>query len=122
MSEMKAVIPILRIFDVEKAEEFYMDFLGFKRQWEHRFEPDFPLYMEVSRGDCILHLSEHHGDSTPGATIRIETSSIEDYHKGLIEKNYRFARPGLEQKPWGTKEISVGDPFGNRIVFFERIQ
>jgi catechol 2,3-dioxygenase-like lactoylglutathione lyase family enzyme len=122
MSEMTAVIPILRIFDVEKAEEFYMDFLGFKRQWEHRFEPDFPLYMEVSRGDCILHLSEHHGDSTPGATIRIETSSIEDYHKGLIEKNYRFARPGLEQKPWGTKEISVGDPFGNRIVFFERIQ
>lgn len=122
MSEMKAVIPILRIFDVEKAEEFYMDFLGFERQWEHRFEPDFPLYMEVSRGDCILHLSEHHGDSTPGSAVRIETSSIEDYHKGLIEKNYRFARPGLEQKPWGTKEISVGDPFGNRIVFYERIQ
>jgi len=122
MSEMKAVIPILRIFDVEKAEEFYMDFLGFERQWEHRFEPDFPLYMEVSRGDCILHLSEHHGDSTPGSAVRIETSSIEDYHKGLIEKNYRFARPGLEQKPWGTREISVGDPFGNRIVFYERIQ
>lgn len=122
MSEMKAVIPILRIFDVEKAEEFYMDFLGFERKWEHRFEPDFPLYMEVSRGDCILHLSEHHGDSTPGSAVRIETSSIEDYHKGLIEKNYRFAKPGLEQKPWGTKEISVGDPFGNRIVFYERIQ
>ncbi|MFE7062716.1 glyoxalase superfamily protein [Sutcliffiella sp. NPDC057660] len=119
---MKAVIPILRIFDVEKAEEFYMDFLGFERKWEHRFEADFPLYMEVSRGDCILHLSEHHGDSTPGSAVRIETSSIEDYHKGLIEKNYRFARPGLEQKPWGTKEISVGDPFGNRIVFYERIQ
>ena len=122
MSEMKAVIPILRIFDVEKAEEFYMDFLGFDRQWEHRFEPDFPLYMEVSRGDCILHLSEHHGDSTPGAAVRIETSSIEEYHKMLIEKNYRFARPGLEKQPWGTREISVGDPFGNRLVFFERNQ
>ncbi len=31
-------IPILRIFDEAKAEEFYLDFLGFKLDWEHRFE------------------------------------------------------------------------------------
>jgi catechol 2,3-dioxygenase-like lactoylglutathione lyase family enzyme len=31
--------PILRIFDEAKAREFYVDFLGFKVDWEHRFEP-----------------------------------------------------------------------------------
>ena len=36
--------PILRIFDEAKAKEFYVDFLGFKVDWEHRFEPGLPLY------------------------------------------------------------------------------
>jgi catechol 2,3-dioxygenase-like lactoylglutathione lyase family enzyme len=39
------VIPILRMFDIRKAKEFYVDFLGFKVDWEHRFGPEFPLYM-----------------------------------------------------------------------------
>ncbi len=52
--------PILRIFDEAKAREFYLDFLGFSLDWEHRFEADFPLYMQVSRGECVLHLTEHH--------------------------------------------------------------
>lgn len=37
-------IPILRIFDVEKAKEFYMGFLGFTMDWDHRYGPDFPVY------------------------------------------------------------------------------
>jgi hypothetical protein len=55
-------IPILRMFSVEKTREFYLGFLGFKVEWEHRFEPALPLYMQVSRGDFVLHLTEHHGD------------------------------------------------------------
>jgi Glyoxalase superfamily protein len=36
-------IPILRIFDVTKAREFYLDFLGFRVDWEARFnEPIDP--------------------------------------------------------------------------------
>jgi hypothetical protein len=50
--------PILRIFDEAKAREFYVDFLGFKIDWEHRFEPGTPLYMQVSKDECLLHLSE----------------------------------------------------------------
>ena len=36
-------IPILRSFDEAKAKAFYVQLLGFKLDWEHRFEPDFPL-------------------------------------------------------------------------------
>jgi hypothetical protein len=28
--------------------------------------------MQVSRDACRIHLSEHHGDGTPGTVIRIE--------------------------------------------------
>ena len=67
-----APVPILRMFDLEKAKDFYVGFLGFAVDWEHRFEPDLPVYMQVSRGDCRIHLSEHHGDGTPGTAIRVE--------------------------------------------------
>ena len=62
-------IPILRIFSVDKAREFYLDFLGFQLDWEHRFAPDLPLYMQIHRDGLILHLSEHHGDATPGSAV-----------------------------------------------------
>jgi uncharacterized glyoxalase superfamily protein PhnB len=110
-------IPILRIFDQQKAREFYVDFLGFAVDWEHRFEDGLPLYMQVSKGDCLLHLSEHHGDSSPGAAMRIETEDLDAFRHELLAKQYKHARPGIEETPWGTRDMSVRDPFGNRLTF-----
>lgn len=109
--------PILRIFDEAMAKEFYVEFLGFKIDWEHRFEEGLPLYMQVSKDKCVLHLSEHHGDATPGAAMRIETDELEEFHKGILAKKYKYARPGLKDTPWGSKDMSVADPFGNRLTF-----
>jgi hypothetical protein len=113
------VIPIFRIFDVAKAKEFYVDFLGFKIDWEHRFEPELPLYMQVSRGELVLHLSEHHGDCCPGSTTFVRTTGLDQYHQELLAKDYRYLRPGLEHAPWNAKCMTVIDPFGNRIRFNE---
>jgi hypothetical protein len=38
------VVPVLRVFDINKADEFYLGFLGFKVDWDHRFDPNAPLY------------------------------------------------------------------------------
>src|SRR5258708_319886 len=114
-------IPIFRIFDVAKAKEFYIDFLGFRVDWEHRFEEGLPLHMQISKDGYIVHLSEHHGDCSPGAAIRIETDELEMFQKQLLEKNYKYARPGIEEMPWGTKDMSVADPFGNRLTFTSAI-
>src|SRR5690606_32386963 len=70
--EIQRVVPVFRIFDVGKARDFYLGFLGFALDWEHRFEPDMPLYMQVSLGGFQLHLSEHHGDGTPGAVVFVQ--------------------------------------------------
>jgi hypothetical protein len=35
-------IPLLRIFSVDKAKEFYVDFLGFCVDWEHHFDDNSP--------------------------------------------------------------------------------
>ena len=113
--------PILRIFDEVKAREFYVDFLGFTVDWEHRFGEALPLYMQISKDDCVLHLSEHHGDCCPGAAMRIETNELEAFQKELVAKRYKNARPGIEKMPWGSKDMSVFDPFGNRLTFTSAI-
>lgn len=109
--------PILRIFDEAKAKDFYIAFLGFKLDWEHRFAADLPLYMQVSKDGCVLHLSEHHGDCSPGAAMRIQTDELEAFQQQLIEKQYKYARPGIQETPWGSKDMSITDPFGNRLTF-----
>ena len=105
--QFTSVVPILRIFDVAKADEFYQGFLGFKVD-------------QVSRGDLILHLSEHHGDGSPGARLRV-MRGVEEFHREISAKTYRYMRPGLEKTPWGTLETGAIDPFGNLIRFCERI-
>jgi hypothetical protein len=117
--EFRRVVPIFRIFSLDKAREFYLGFLGCKVDWEHRFEPDAPVYMQVSRGELVLHLSEHHGDGTPGSVAYVYTSGVEDLQRELNDKKYRHNRPGLQQQDWGMLELTVVDPFNNRITFGE---
>jgi len=112
-------VPILRIFDEAKAREFYQGFLGFRMDWEHRFHPGAPLYCQVSHGDLRIHLSEHSGDASPGGNMCVYMKGVEAFQKGLIAKNYKYNRPGLERQDWGL-ECQVIDPFGNRIRFMEQ--
>jgi catechol 2,3-dioxygenase-like lactoylglutathione lyase family enzyme len=112
-------IPILRIFDVAKAREFYVDFLGMAWDWEHRFEPGLPVFAQVSRGELVLFLSEHFGDGTPGAKLILRMRSLDAFRDELLAKAYRHARPGIEQQPWGWRDMQIADPFGNRLVFSE---
>lgn len=111
-------VPIVRIFDVAKAHEFYLGFLGFSVDWEHRFGENFPLYAQVSRGGLKLHLSEHAGDATPGGNMVVYMKGIRAFHAELLSRNYKYMRPGLERQEWGL-EVTVIDPFNNRIRFME---
>ena len=111
-------VPIVRIFDVAKASEFYIGFLGFSLDWEHRYGENFPLYMQISRSGLRLHLSEHAGDATPGGNMCVYMTGIRELHRELQAKDYRYMKPGLEDRD-GRLELQVTDPFGNRIRFME---
>ena len=122
MIQLESTAPVFRIFSVEKAREFYIDYLGFKVDFEHRFGDNFPLYMGISRDGIHFHLSEHHGDSTPGSTVYMRISGIEELYAELEGKDYRYLKPGLETMEWGTRELWLTDPFGNKLRFSERLK
>jgi catechol 2,3-dioxygenase-like lactoylglutathione lyase family enzyme len=114
---LRDAIPVLRIFDATLARAFYVDWLGFHLDWEHRFEPAAPRYMQVSRDGVLLHLTEHYGDCTPGAKVFIQVDDVEALHGELASRPNPNMRPAVELAPWNAKVLQVTDPFGNRIVF-----
>lgn len=117
-SQRIGAIPVLRMFDVEHSLKFYIGFLGFTVNWEHRFEEHMPLYVELERDGVRLHLSEHHGDATPGSSVIIHVEDAAALQRQLIAREYRYARPGLEEKDWGLT-VTVGDPASNRLIFLQ---
>ena len=118
---MSVTKPIFRVFDYSKAIEFYVVWLGFKIDWEHKPD-DAPFYMQISLQDVVINLSEHHGDAAPGSHARVEDFiGLRQYHQQLIDKNYKYNRPGLEIPEWAPNSImmTVYDPFGNRLTLSE---
>jgi catechol 2,3-dioxygenase-like lactoylglutathione lyase family enzyme len=114
-------VPILRIFDRAKAVEFYVDYLGFVLDWEHGGHADHsPLYAQVTRGAARLHLSEHHGDASPGGAALIPVTDVAALHAELQAHDYDYARPGIRDEDWG-RVLTVVDPFHNRLVFHQPV-
>lgn len=117
---VQETIPILRIFDYQKAIEFYISWLEFEIKFEHVFDEGMPKYLEIAREGITLHLSEHHGDASPGAGVFLWCTGLREFHKMLIDKKYKNNRPGLEKTFYNSLEVEVIDPFGNRLSFNEK--
>ena len=117
--QLLPAIPVLRIFSEQKAREFYLDFLGFSVDWQHRFAEDAPLYLQISQSGLILHLSEHYGDATPGSTVFARVQEIDIFHRALTDRDYPYARPDIQELAWG-RQMEIADPFGNRLRFCEQ--
>lgn len=120
---MSQIRPIFRVFDYDKAIEFYVDWLGFTIDWQHK--PDnAPFFLQLSLRDVSINLSENHGDATPGSHAGVDDfNQLREYHKLLLDKQYKYNRPGLEVPEWDTQSIymTVIDPFGNRLTFTEKV-
>jgi catechol 2,3-dioxygenase-like lactoylglutathione lyase family enzyme len=121
MESKTKVVPIFRIFDYKKAIEFYVEWLGFKIDWEHKFDENSPVYMQVSRDGIVLHLSEHHGDCTPGSKAYITIGDVRAYHKEISGKDYKYNKPGIEMAPWNAPCIELVDPFSNKLLITEEV-
>ncbi|MEY9860233.1 catechol 2,3-dioxygenase-like lactoylglutathione lyase family enzyme [Catenulispora sp. GAS73] len=110
-------IPVLRVMSVEAALPFYVDYLGFTLDWEHRFEPGLPLYAQVSRSEAVLHLSEHHGDGSPNGVAWFPVADVFGLHAELLARPNAPLRPGLDRDAPGGPTFQVIDPYGNVLRF-----
>ena len=118
---LDAPIPVLRIHDATIARSFYLDYLAFAIEWEHRFEPGMPLYVRIHRDATTLDLSEHHGDGTPGSVIWVPVGDVNAFHAELTERGHPRLNPGIDRDAPGGPTMEITDPFGNVLRFCEPV-
>ncbi|MGF1531526.1 MAG: glyoxalase superfamily protein [Puniceicoccaceae bacterium] len=100
---MKTPIPVLRIFDEAQTKGFSIIFLASKANWEHHLPAGMSLYMEVSSGDCVLHLSEHHRGCSPGARVRIQMNNLDGDLDALRSSSHQHSKLGqVKRRLWGS--------------------
>ena len=97
---------MLRVEDASRAVAWYGR-LGFVKEWEHQFEPGFPWFVSVARGNVRLYLSEHTGDARPDTLIHLYVRDIDAVSE---EFNVRVDEEGL-----AGRECELVDPDGNRL-------
>lgn len=111
--ELQPPVPVLRILSLEKAREFYVDFLGFRFDWGNE------RYAQISRSNVQIHLTEDPGDTSPASTVYIRMSGLDAFHQELSGRNYGHAPPGINPTFYDAREVVITDPFGNRLRFVE---
>ncbi|MDC0325597.1 glyoxalase superfamily protein [bacterium] len=121
--EIGSSIPVLKMVDEEKAKRFYMDFLGYQIDWEHRFEPvtsSSPLYMQIRLGESMIHLNGHADSDAPVAEVRIPVKGLKAYCDYLNEKCQGSERPEVVDPRYSgeNQDMNIYDPSGNLLVFW----
>ncbi|UXI66374.1 bleomycin resistance protein [Tahibacter amnicola] len=112
----QTVIPQLRMTDATRSLPFYIDGLGFKVDWEHRFEPGFPLFAQLTRRGQTIFLTEHTGDCAVGGAVYFIVPDTDELVRDVRQRGV-LAIGDPEDMPWGTREVLITDPDGNRLRF-----
>ncbi|HEX3454830.1 MAG TPA: glyoxalase superfamily protein [Gaiellaceae bacterium] len=87
------VVPVLYVEDAARAVAWY-ERLRFLKEWEHQFEPGFPWFVSVARGNVRLYLSEHKGDARPDTLIHLYVDDIDAGRRSSGSRSTRRASPG----------------------------
>lgn len=114
------VTPVFQVADYAQALAFYIDWLGFSIDWEDR-PASGGHYIQISRGDLILHLTTYPNVSCAGARALVEFSGLLAFHYLLLQKESVFSVPPLQKTTWNNKvlQLELFDPAGNCVVLTE---
>ncbi len=115
----QTVTPQLRITDAKRSLAFYVDGLGFKVDWEHQFEPGLPLFMQLTRANQSIFLTEHAGDCSVGGAVYFVVPDVDACYQEFTSRGISPSE-APEDAPWGAREMMLVDPDGNRLRFASR--
>jgi RNA polymerase sigma factor (TIGR02999 family) len=113
--EIRSSIPVLRMLDEAKAKAFYLDYLGFEVDWEGRFNPTAPLYMQIHLGEAVIHLNGHAREDAPTSQVNIPVVGLDKYCQYLIAKGAGYPKPCVVDPRSTSASAPAGWPFGSPL-------
>jgi uncharacterized glyoxalase superfamily protein PhnB len=111
LSTIGQLVPELPVEDVERAQQYYRDVLGFEIGW---LEPGKEMGA-VSRGTAVIFFRRTRPPFAP-AVHWVFAEDLDASYEELKSSGAKIVEP-LEQKPWGLRQFTVEDPDGNRFYF-----
>ena len=118
---MQQVVPAFRITDYARSKAFYVDGLGFHIDWEHRFEPHLPVFMQVSRDGLTFYLTEHTGDCQVGGLVHLYVPDVDAWYAECLRKGVPVQEAPNESLD-GLRDMTVVDPDGNQLRIGTRLR
>ena len=118
--QTQTVTPQFRTTDARRSIPFYVDGLGFKIDWEHRFEPGFPPFMQLTRAGQSIFLTEHAGDCQVGGAAYFVVPDVDACYQEFVARGVVPTEPPADT-PGLPREMVVTDPDGNRLRFATRL-
>lgn len=101
--------PILRVADQERALAYYIDVLGFSREWGDEYSAS------VRRGEAVLMLAT--GDQGLGrGWLYVGVDDVDALQSEIVPKG-AIVRTGPANYPWGAREMHIEDTEGNVLRF-----
>jgi catechol 2,3-dioxygenase-like lactoylglutathione lyase family enzyme len=103
--------PVFFVANVNRALRFYIDMLGFEKDW-HEGDGAGKV-CQVNRGECEIILCE---DAARNDKARLFVSLTPD---GLKELRRELVERSVPSKKawWGYDVVQVDDPDGNELLF-----
>ena len=118
----KLAIPVIRVFDVDRAETFYCAKLGFCKQWIYRPGGDDSrdAYLGLTRDGVCIHVSSFPGDGVAGAVTNFEIDDVDALFSEFKLGGVPILLEPTDQE-WNAREMHVGDPDGNKLRFVQEL-
>jgi ankyrin repeat protein len=109
-NRFEAAVPILSVKDVPASIGYYVDKLGFRKDWDWETPPTFGC---VSRDGVRLFLCQG-GQGAPGTWVSIFVHDVDALHADYARRGARI-RQAPTNFPWGLREMNVEDLDGHRL-------
>jgi catechol 2,3-dioxygenase-like lactoylglutathione lyase family enzyme len=119
---MQKVIPAFRITDYTRSKAFYVEGMGFQIDWEHRFEPHFPVFVQITKYEMTIYLTEHTGDCQVGGLIHFFVPNVDSWYSDLKSKIDTNILELPNEDLEGLRMMTVVDPDGNQLRICTRLK
>ena len=122
MANMIALRSVLAVRDLRASTQFYVDVLGFRRD----FGDDSGVWSFLSRDNFRVMLGECPDERPAGElgchsyVAYVTVEGVDALHKEIAARGADVSDP--TSQPWGMREFGVRTPDGHRMTFGEAVE
>ena len=103
--------PVFFVADVNRAARFYVEMLGFEKEWHS--DDGAGTVCQVNHGECEIILCEDPARPDRGRLfIELTSEALADLRREFAERSVT-----AKETRWGYDTLQVDDPDGNQLFF-----